>query len=82
MRDRICVDSPLCRGTSQGKYGSRIIGLVCTGRPSERYERWMKGVRENLCLWSVSGVARNETWHVNDRCFRDTKVCNPELCSS
>ena len=29
MRDGICVDPPLCRGTSQGFYGSRIIGLVC-----------------------------------------------------
>ena len=27
-RDGICVDPPLCRGTSQGLYGVRIIGLV------------------------------------------------------
>ena len=31
MRDGICVDRPLCRGTSQGKYGSRATGLVCVG---------------------------------------------------
>ena len=29
MRDGICVDPPLCRGTSQGKYGSRTVDLVC-----------------------------------------------------
>ena len=27
----MCVDPPLCRGTSQGIFGSRIIGLVCKG---------------------------------------------------
>ena len=26
-----CVDPPLCRGTSQGFQGSRIIGPVCKG---------------------------------------------------
>ena len=31
MGDGICVDPPLCRGTSQGKHGSRIIDLVCEG---------------------------------------------------
>ena len=31
VRDGICVDPPLCRGTSQGLYGSRIIGLVRKG---------------------------------------------------
>ena len=37
----------------------------------------MKWVKENLCLWSVSGAARNETRHVDDSCFRDTKMGNP-----
>ena len=31
VRDGICVDPPLCRGTSQGKYGSKTIDLVCQG---------------------------------------------------
>ena len=31
VREGICVDPPLCRGTSQGIYGLRIIGLVCKG---------------------------------------------------
>ena len=31
MRDGICVDPPLCRGTSQGKYGSSTTALVCVG---------------------------------------------------
>ena len=31
MRDGICVDPPLCRGSSQGKYGSCAEGLGCEG---------------------------------------------------
>ena len=31
VRGVSCVDPPFCRGTSQGKYGLRIIGLVCEG---------------------------------------------------
>ena len=31
VREGICVDPPLCRGTSQGKYGSCTKGLVCVG---------------------------------------------------
>ena len=31
MSDEICVDPPLCRGTSQGKYGSCAKGLVFVG---------------------------------------------------
>ena len=31
MRDGTCVDSPLCRGTSQGKYSSCTECLVCVG---------------------------------------------------
>ena len=31
VRDAICVDPPLCRGTSQGKYGSMTIGLEFVG---------------------------------------------------
>ena len=30
-REGICVDPPLCRGTSQGKYSSCTEGLVCVG---------------------------------------------------
>ena len=29
--DGICVDPPLCRGTSQGEYSSCTEGLVCVG---------------------------------------------------
>ena len=38
----------------------------------------MKWVRENLCLWSVSSAAGNETWHMDDTCFGTHKMCNPE----
>ena len=31
VRDGIYVDPPLCRGTSQGVYMLRIMGLVCEG---------------------------------------------------
>ena len=42
----------------------------------------MKWVRENYCWWSVSGAAKNETCYVEDNIIKDTKMCNPELCSS
>ena len=42
MRDGICFDPPLCRGTSQGIYESRIIWLVCksenVGKTGEMHE--------------------------------------------
>ena len=31
LRDGSCVDPPLCRETSQGIPGSRVIGPVCEG---------------------------------------------------
>ena len=31
VRDGMCADPPLCRGTSQGKYGSCTKGFVCVG---------------------------------------------------
>ena len=31
MREGIRVDPPPCRGTSEGKYGLRIMDLVCAG---------------------------------------------------
>ena len=31
VRDGICVDPPLCRGSSQGKYGSCVKGVGCEG---------------------------------------------------
>ena len=56
MRDGICVDPPLCRGPSQGAYGSRIIGLVCrretVGKIGEADE---KGERELVHVLSVKG---------------------------
>ena len=51
--------------------------LFVNVRPSERKEKKMKWVRENLCLWSVSSAAKNDIWHVDDSCFKDTKMCKP-----
>ena len=31
VRDGISVDPPLCRGSSQGKYGSWVKGVGCEG---------------------------------------------------
>ena len=43
MRAGICVDPALCRGTSQGKYGSCTKDLVCVseavGKIGEEGER-------------------------------------------
>ena len=54
MRDGICVDPPLCRGTSQGLYGSRIIDLVCDGETIGKIgEVDEKGERELVLVVSV-----------------------------
>ena len=58
VRDGICVDPPLCRGTSQGKKRSCAEGLLCAGETVEKIgEVDEMGERENLCWWSVSGAA-------------------------
>ena len=48
-----------CRGTSQGKLGLCTEGPVCVGEIVGKIGE--VSVRENLCMWSVSGAARNET---------------------
>ena len=57
MGDGICVDPPLCRGTSQGIYiymGSRIIGLVCKGETvGKKGEVDEMGERELVLVVSV-----------------------------
>ena len=47
VRDGICVLPPLCRGTSQGEYGSCSKGLVCVGKIVEKRG---EVVRENFVL--------------------------------
>ena len=39
VRDGICVDPPLCRGTSQGKCGSSTTALVCVGETVGKIRR-------------------------------------------
>ena len=58
VRDGICVDPPLCRGTSQGKCGSRTIDLVCVGEIGE------VGERELVLVVScqVRQGTRHDTW--------------------
>ena len=54
VKDGICVDPPLCSGRSQGKYGSRIIGLVCAGETVEKIgEVDEMGERELVLVVSV-----------------------------
>ena len=54
MRDGICVDPPLCRGTSQGVHGSRITGLVCKGETVGKVEEVDEmGERELVLVVSV-----------------------------
>ena len=51
VRDGICVDPPLCRGTSQVKYRSRIIDLVRAGETVGKLgEVDEKGERELLLV--------------------------------
>ena len=51
--DGTFVDPPLCRGTSQGKYGLRIIGLVCEGETGKIGELDGMGERELVLVVSV-----------------------------
>ena len=54
MRDGICVDPPLCRGTSQGTYWSMIMGLVCEGETvGKKGEVDEMGERELVLVVSV-----------------------------
>ena len=39
VREVICVDPPLCRGTSQGKYSSCAKSLVCVCEIVEKSRR-------------------------------------------
>ena len=49
-----CVDPPLCRGTSQGQYGSRTTGLVCVGETvGKTGEADEMGERELVLVVSV-----------------------------
>ena len=76
VRDGICVDPPLCRGTLQGKYGSRIMGLVCAGETVGKIgEVDEMGERELVLVVSVRCGQ-------DDNCPVDTKMCNPEPSSS
>ena len=60
MRDGICVDPPLCRGTPQGKYGSSIKDLVGAGETVGKVgEVNEMGERELVLVVSVRcGYAR------------------------
>ena len=65
MKDGNSEDPPLCRGTSQGKYGSRTKGLVCVaetvGKMGEVDEM---GERELVLVNSVrcGKEMRHDTW--------------------
>ena len=77
-RDGICVDPPLCLGTSEGKYGSCTEGLVCVGEIVGKIGE--VGERELVFVVSVRcGKERDMTrrWQL----FWDTKMCNPEPSS-
>ena len=59
MRDGICVDPPLCRGTSHGKYGSCTEGLVFVGEIVGKVGE--VGERELVLAVSGIGAAMDET---------------------
>ena len=83
VTDGICVDPPLWRGTSHGKYGSMIIGFVWRGETVGKIgEVDEMGERELVLEVSVrcgKEWDRTRRWQLF---FKDTKMCNPELCSS
>ena len=76
VRDRICVDPPLCRGTSQGILGSRIIGPVCksetvgnVGEVDEKGERELVLVRHYTWMTIVLGTQRCAILDLEPRVF-------------
>ena len=63
--DGICVEPPLCRGTSQGKYGSSTTALVCVGETVGKTGEVVEmGDRELVLVVSVKcgKVRDNDTW--------------------
>ena len=65
MRDGICVDPPLCRGTSQGKYGSRTIDLVCVGETVGKVGEVDEMGEKRTCAFGQCQVrqgVRHDTW--------------------
>ena len=68
----------------RGVFMDRIPKVLCVKvGPSERKEKWMTmGEILTCACGQLSGEERNETWHVDDSYFKDTKMCNPELSSS
>ena len=83
MRDGFCVDPPICRGTSQGLYGRRIIGLVCKGETvGKTREMDEMGERELVLVVSVRCDKERVMTRGCQIVFKDTKICNPEPSSS
>ena len=63
VRDGICVDPPLCRGTSQGDCGSRTIDLVCAGETVGKIGQVDEmGERELVLVSVVWQGMRHDTW--------------------
>ena len=60
VRDGICVDPPLCRGTSQGKCSSCTEGFVCVGGTVGKIGE--VGERELVLVVSVRSGMRHDTW--------------------
>ena len=70
VRDEICVDPPLSRGTSKRIYGSRIMALVCKGETVGKTGevnvgtcacgqcQVQQGVRHDTWMTIVSGTQR------------------------
>ena len=70
----------LCRESSQCLFGSWDYRLGCVEEDDCKIGE--AGERENLCWWSVSGAARNETWRVDERMFQAHKSLNLSLACS
>ena len=64
MRGGICVEPPLCCGTSQGIYGSKITGVVCKGETvGKTGEVDEMGERTSACgQCQVRQRRRYDTW--------------------
>ena len=74
MRDGICVDPPLCLGSSQGKFGSCAKGL---GREGESVGKVGEvGERELVLVVSVRCRKERNNYFETQRCAILSDACS------
>ena len=74
MRDGICVDPPLCGGSSQATYGSCAKGLGCEGENVGKIGE--VGERELVLVVSVRCGKERNNYFDTQRCAILSDACS------